>query len=77
MSNDSSVRRILPQQDVHDPQAAQMSSFQFAPQQFPQRETQKSAPRPTIHPRVLRQLTNPSSQIMSSSTSTTVTSASR
>jgi hypothetical protein len=41
MSTDPSVRRIQPQ-DAHDAQAAQMSSFQFAPQQFPQRETQKS-----------------------------------
>jgi hypothetical protein len=36
MSNDPSVRRILPQQDLQDPQASQMNSFQFAPQQFPQ-----------------------------------------
>lgn len=41
MSTDPSVRRILPQ-DAHTAQTAQMSSFQFAPQQFPQRETQKS-----------------------------------
>lgn len=39
MSQDSTSRRILPQ----NPQNAQMSSFSFAPQQFPQRETQKSA----------------------------------
>ncbi|KAK1706026.1 hypothetical protein BDP67DRAFT_548236 [Colletotrichum lupini] len=35
MSNDPSVRRILPQ-------SSQMGSFSFAPQQFPQRETQKN-----------------------------------
>ncbi|POR34982.1 Putative transcriptional regulatory protein [Tolypocladium paradoxum] len=41
MSNDPSVRRILPQ-DAQTSQSAQMSSFPFAPQQYPQRETQKS-----------------------------------
>ncbi|TQN75009.1 Nitrogen assimilation transcription factor nit-4 [Colletotrichum shisoi] len=35
MSNDPSVRRILPQ-------SFQMGSFSFAPQQYPQRETQKN-----------------------------------
>ncbi|KAG7132133.1 Cutinase transcription factor 1 alpha like protein [Verticillium longisporum] len=35
MSNESSARRILPQ-------SSQMSSFSFAPQQYPQRETQKN-----------------------------------
>ncbi|EGY17285.1 uncharacterized protein VDAG_00967 [Verticillium dahliae VdLs.17] len=35
MSNESSARRILPQ-------SSQMSSFAFAPQQYPQRETQKN-----------------------------------
>ncbi|KAF4917514.1 Activator of stress genes 1 [Colletotrichum viniferum] len=35
MSNDPSVRRILPQ-------SSQMGSFSFAPQQYPQRETQKN-----------------------------------
>lgn len=53
MSAEPSVRRILPQ-DAHNTQAAQMSSFQFAPQQFPQRETQKSlyircCLRPPVH----------------------------
>ncbi|KID70489.1 Transcription factor, fungi, partial [Metarhizium hybridum] len=40
MSTDPPIRRIPPQH-VHA-QTAQMSSFQFAPQQFPQRETQKN-----------------------------------
>lgn len=38
----SGDRRILPQ-NAQDAQDAQMSSFSFAPQQYPQRETQKSA----------------------------------
>ncbi|QPG95259.1 hypothetical protein C2857_007915 [Epichloe festucae Fl1] len=41
MSTDPSVRQIRPQ-DAHSAQAAQMSSFQFVPQQFPQRETSKN-----------------------------------
>ncbi|KAJ6442650.1 C6 finger domain-containingprotein [Purpureocillium lavendulum] len=41
MSNDPSVRRILPQ-DAQDAHAGQMNTFSFAPQQFPQRETQKN-----------------------------------
>lgn len=41
MSTDPSVRQIRPQ-DAHSAQAAQMSSFQFVPHQFSQREPQKS-----------------------------------
>lgn len=40
-SNDPSTRRILPQ-DAHNGQNLGMNSYTFAPQQFPQRETQKS-----------------------------------
>jgi hypothetical protein len=51
MSSDPSVRRILPQQPSHDPQDLQdpqMSSYQFAHMQPPQRETQKSAQLPRL-----------------------------
>ncbi|KAL3958407.1 hypothetical protein ACCO45_006569 [Purpureocillium lilacinum] len=41
MSNDPSVRRILPQ-DAQDAHAGQMNTFAFATQQYPQRETQKN-----------------------------------
>ncbi|KAG8411432.1 hypothetical protein J3458_015493 [Metarhizium acridum] len=41
MPTDPPIRRIPPR-DAHHAQTAQMSSFQFAPQQFPQRETQKN-----------------------------------
>lgn len=87
MSNDpSSVRRILPQNPQgqpgqQDPQSAQMGSFAFAPQQFPQRETQKSAPCPPprrpVRLRARDEPANTLSQIMSLSTSTTATSGSR
>lgn len=40
-STDPSVRRILPQES-QNAQAMGMNSYTFAPQQFPQRETQKS-----------------------------------
>ncbi|KAK5992484.1 hypothetical protein PT974_05891 [Cladobotryum mycophilum] len=40
-TNDPTVRRILPQ-DSQSAQNNQMGSFTFAPQQFPQRETQKN-----------------------------------
>lgn len=45
-SNDPSVRRILPQ-DAPNAQNAGLNSYTFAPQQFPQRETQKSKGHPT------------------------------
>ncbi|PHH83873.1 hypothetical protein CDD83_2884 [Cordyceps sp. RAO-2017] len=41
MSNESAVRRILPQ-DVPGAQTAHMGSFPFIPHQYPQRETQKN-----------------------------------
>ncbi|KJZ76979.1 hypothetical protein HIM_03856 [Hirsutella minnesotensis 3608] len=41
MSNDSAVRRILPQ-DLSSNPTAHMGSFPFIPQQYPQRETQKN-----------------------------------
>ncbi|KAG6133123.1 hypothetical protein E4U12_002878 [Claviceps purpurea] len=41
MPIDPSARQIRPQ-DAPSAQIAQMNSFQFAPQQFPQRETQKN-----------------------------------
>ncbi|KHN94514.1 uncharacterized protein MAM_07569 [Metarhizium album ARSEF 1941] len=41
MSTDPPIRRTL-LQDAHQTQTAQMTSFQFAPQQLPQRETQKN-----------------------------------
>lgn len=40
-STDPSVRRILPQ-EAQNAQAMGMNSYTFAPQQYPQRETQKS-----------------------------------
>lgn len=40
-STDPSVRRILPQES-QSAQAMGMNSYAFAPQQYPQRETQKS-----------------------------------
>lgn len=40
-STDPSVRRILPQES-QNAQAMDMNSYTFAPQQYPQRETQKS-----------------------------------
>lgn len=40
-SNDPSIRRILPQ-DSQNAQSVGMNSYTFAPQQYPQRETQKS-----------------------------------
>ncbi|PTB74556.1 hypothetical protein M440DRAFT_1440022 [Trichoderma longibrachiatum ATCC 18648] len=40
-SNDPSVRRILPQ-DAQNTQNAGSNSYTFAPQQYPQRETQKN-----------------------------------
>ncbi|TWU76163.1 hypothetical protein ED733_001904 [Metarhizium rileyi] len=42
MSSDPSIIRPSLPRDAQNAQAAQMSSFQFAPQQFPQRETQKN-----------------------------------
>ncbi|UKZ75304.1 hypothetical protein TrVFT333_002982 [Trichoderma virens FT-333] len=40
-SNDPSIRRILPQ-DSQNAQSVGMNSYTFAPQQYPQRETQKN-----------------------------------
>jgi hypothetical protein len=47
-SNDASVRRILPQ-DSQNAQAMGMNSYTFAPQQYPQRETQKSEKRHIVN----------------------------